>query len=77
MIHKTSKNSKETKIILTDDKFIFYLNHSENIFSRCYREKINLCFHKQSSLGRRLSFVRIYSFLSVISVVSVCLIINE
>ena len=62
MIPRTSKITKVTKINLTDDKFIFYLNHSENVFSRCFRENINLCSQKQSSLGKRLSSERFYRF---------------
>ena len=46
--------------ILSDDKFIFYLNHSENMFSRCFRENINLCSQEQSSLSKRLSSGRTF-----------------
>ena len=68
-ISKSRRNKRNKRnylnSILSDDKFIFYLNHSENMFSRCFRENINLCSHEQSSLSKRLSSGRIYRFLSV------------
>ena len=68
MIPKTSKNSKETKIILTDDDVLFCLKHLKNSFLEVFPIKSNLCSHKQSSLGKRLSSGRIISFISFISV---------
>ena len=68
MIPKTSKNSKETKIILTDDDVLFCLKHLKNSFLEVFPIKSNLCSREQSSLGKRLSSGRIISFISFISV---------
>ena len=61
----TSKITIVSKIILSDDVVIFCLKHLKNLFLEVLPIKSNLCFHKQSSLGRRLSSGRIYRFLSV------------
>ena len=52
-------------LILSDDTFMFYLNHSESSLSRCFREKINLCSQEQSSHGSDCHLKEFYRSLSV------------
>ena len=65
LLSRRNKGNKGNYLnsILSDDTFMFYLNHSESTLSRCFRENINLCSQEQSSLSKRLSSDRILPLL--------------
>ena len=65
LMSRRNKRNKRNYLnsILSDDTFMFYLRHSENSFSRCFRQNINLCSQEQSSLSKRLSSDRILPLL--------------